>query len=257
MRDILKITIIVVLGLTFIISVLLSISPNENLVYSKYQSSYDNIVNNAIFPEMSDDVYAFKVITKENDIVFYCEEKQLMQIKNNLLNEISSYKMVLKHLDNYGGLPDDAEFSNFEYVYIYKVNESSLQVVEKYPLWSTIKFKRTLKDLPVVGPGGEIDILLGEEGQLLGLTKIWRTIIEEKKISLISPEDAINQLYLGNTINKLQSPTNITINKIELGYYEYGADHIQNIIEPVWIFSGYTTDNDYFYLCVEAKNKAQ
>jgi hypothetical protein len=231
--------------------------PNDNLDAQKFQSPKVTITINAEIPKVIDNVYAFDVIVDKNDFVFFCKENQLMQIKSNLPDETLSYELALHQLEKYGGLPDDAKLNNFEYVSLKKINESSMEIVEKYPLWSAIKFKRTLNKMPVVGPGGEIDISLGEEGELLGITKIWRSVIGENKVKTISPETAIEELYSGNTINKLQTSTNITITKIELGYYELGAGQIQDVIKPVWIFSGYSENNDYMYLCVDAENKSE
>ncbi|KJV07357.1 hypothetical protein [Methylocucumis oryzae] len=53
----------------------------------------------------------------------------------------------------------------------------------------TLNYSRVINDMPVIGPGSKFVIEVGEEGEILGLTKHWREFLPEGKP--ISP----NEMY--------------------------------------------------------------
>ncbi len=83
------------------------------------------------------------------------------------------------------------------------------RVVYKKPILVSVSFKRHLNGFPVVGPGGEISISLGNNGKLLDLTKIWRKLEYVGDVQIISAKEAFEKLKRGEVVNKPMRPLEV------------------------------------------------
>ncbi|MDI6718907.1 MAG: hypothetical protein QMD46_04780 [Methanomicrobiales archaeon] len=72
--------------------------------------------------------------------------------------------MALKALEKYGGLPVDAVLHKVERVQINRYNLTTETIEEQYPQWTLVIYEQQLQGMPVIGPGAEIWIALGENG---------------------------------------------------------------------------------------------
>ncbi|RKX52176.1 MAG: hypothetical protein DRP50_07755 [Thermotoga sp.] len=125
------------------------------------------------------------------------------------------------------------------------------QVVKREIMGIQICYKRTIGNLAVVGPGDEIELLIGRNKEVLYYSATWRTIREIGKIEIIDAEKAFENLISGkNLIGETElsmGKENIRIDNISLGYYAFGAGVKQEFYKPVWIFYGKANNRDTYF----------
>jgi PKD repeat protein len=100
--------------------------------------------------------------------------------------------------------------------------------------------------------GQSIRLAFGENGELLSLNTQWRSLTEIDQVPVISPRKAIEKIQQGEVFNDHYHPGYVRIDKIYLGYYAAYPERQEEILEPVWIFSGkkipvwtFSGENDY------------
>ncbi len=120
--------------------------------------------------------------------------------------------------------------------YVKTINTKTGEVVKEEPLLVNVKFERILNGMPVVGPGGEIQVLIGDGGKILTFVKIWRKLEYAGEVSVIPAEKALEKLKRGEVMNRPMASLKLDIEKVELGYYAEGLGKKQDFYKPVWIF---------------------
>jgi len=102
----------------------------------------------------------------------------------------------------------------------------------KSPLFVSIKYKRKINGLDVVGPADEIELAVSDK--VLFYSKNWRELKYAGEISVILSKEVLEKLKNGEIVNKpMDIAYPITIYDIKLGYY---VENKQKIYYPVWIF---------------------
>ena len=147
-------------------------------------------------------------------------------------------------LNSYGGLPQDAELFSVVTEYAQQLDRKTGQLVNKYPSSTRVQYLRKLDNYPVVGSGGYIDIALGENGELISLRKVWRTVTPSGTVKIISATDAIGKMNQKDVMNPLREWYDLNVTSIQFGYYEKGLNETQEYIEPVWIMKGFTDSGE-------------
>ncbi len=96
-----------------------------------------------------------------------------------------------------------------------------------------------MEGLLVAGPGAEITVCFGENGEVLQFDKVWRTLQYDRDIPIISAEEAFDKLKARDLVEIPQSSLNgLVVSGIRLGYYAEDRYHDQEYYNPVWIFYG-------------------
>jgi regulatory protein YycI of two-component signal transduction system YycFG len=127
------------------------------------------------------------------------------------------------------------------------------KVVERKPVLVDVIFRRYISGMPLIGPGGEIEVFLGENGEVLGYLKPWKKIEYDKDIELISAREAYEKLKRWEVENKPTEPLKLTVIKVEAGYYAKPVGYSgQKYYEPVWIFHCKDEFNNILRLAVKA-----
>ncbi|MDD4254219.1 MAG: hypothetical protein PHP59_02455 [Methanofollis sp.] len=223
-----------------------SLHPAESL-----QGQDLNIVMTSALPSGPETAPKYRVIDCETfqDI----KEPNIMAARENLPTEQEGLIIAEKILGAYSGIPDDAVVTHAETIYLREYNTTSLEETRKTPMWVHIIFGQELDGMPVVGPGAEIIVDLGENGKVLHVQKIWRTVEKAENVPLITAGAALEKLRKGETINRPLSLTGtIEINRVTLGYYAEEPDITQEYLTPAWIFYGTDGANASEVLCVSA-----
>lgn len=196
------------------------------------------IVLDTHFPESPETIPIYKVT---NNTVFFIGSPRLMEIKTNIPSEDEALFLAEKVLDQYGGLPADAVLRKVERVTMKEYNSATGMTGQEYPQWTQVIYTRQVAGLPVVGPGAEITVGLGENGEVLQFDKVWRTLQYDRDIPIISAEEAFDKLKKRELVEIPQSSLNgLIVSDIRLGYYAEDRDHDQEYYNPVWIFYGTT-----------------
>nr|WP_320161615.1 hypothetical protein [uncultured Methanoregula sp.] len=174
--------------------------------------------------------------------------------KTNLISEQESPQAVRDALGPYGGLPSDAELGISRINYAIGYNRTTLKAVESYPLCTVVSYHRKINGMPVGGQSDKLRVELGENGTLLRMYKIWRTLeYTGHNVSIITPSKAIEKLQNGEIIEQPVDSDIITVNNITLGFYENSRTDPEIFLEPIWIFSGNTSSGVPIDLYVYAR----
>ncbi|WP_321504173.1 PKD domain-containing protein [uncultured Methanoregula sp.] len=218
------------------------------------QSNYITI--HALLPEVPASFPMYKGTLLEGDAV-YLSPGDSMSPKNKVISEEDAPGVAEQIMASYGGLPKDARLVLVNTSYLKKMSSDTGEVLEKWPVSTSVVYNRNLMGLPIVGDGDRIAIDLGENGELLEIYKIWRTLeYTGFNVSIISPPRAVEKLQNGESINHLMSDQGIVITNITLGIYEKSRTDPKIFLEPIWIFSGTTPSRDRVSLYVYARQFA-
>lgn len=94
-----------------------------------------------------------------------------------------------------------------------------------------VVYRRTIDDVPVIGPGGVAMVNIGPEADVTGMNCLWRKTGKRlAKVKVASPGRAIEAFekaaarFLGDT----------TVTRAEFGYFEQGPLERQRVIEPAF-----------------------
>jgi hypothetical protein len=205
----------------------------------------------AIEPNVPASLPVIKGTLKEGD-TFFIENGSVLTEKNNVPSEEEAPILAQQVLSQYGGLPDDAEFFNSYTSYLKKYNGSTGELIEKWPTHTSVSYTRNIDGMPVVGQTDKIFVALGENGNVLSVYKVWRSLEYSGNIThIITVSDAIEKIRNREIISP-PSSIRIEIDNITLGYYEKSRQDPEIMLEPVWIFSGRTPTNEPISLFVYA-----
>jgi hypothetical protein len=207
--------------------------------YPSYYSPLGKIILKSSIPATPTNVILYRVTPVDTDIVQY-RVPQLMDFRESVTSEIDAPLVAPHVLSGYGGLPVDAILANNKTIY---AKQSGKQI----PIMTQIQYKRNLGGMPVVGPGARLSISLGENGELLELSKVWRTVNRTGTVKIIPVQSAIEKLTRGDILgDRIKCLCDLNVDTIKLGYYEKGVNATQEFLEPVWIFSGTTSTGDFW-----------
>lgn len=149
-----------------------------------------------------------------------------------------------KVLEEYGGFPADAVLERTEQVFMKKYNLKTGTVEEQYPQYTRVAYRQYVNGSPVMGSG--IEVSLGENGELLDISKDWSILEYTGEIPVISAEEAFEKLNRQDLLIPLQCCIlGYHITRVEIGYHleshlpdASGQPAAPNVCTPVWIFYG-------------------
>lgn len=213
--------------------------PAHNISLSFQNGEWaEYFVINAQVPDTPRFIPLYKGTLSDDDLArhFKYRASNRYTVKNSTPSKDEAPALAEKALEAYGGLPQDAVLHG---VYISEsITVKGEEIIDRRPVATQVSYSREISGMPVVGGQcDEISLDLGENGELLVLQKRWRTLESlGKNVPVIPPEVAIEKLKRGETYTKLQSPNNVLIDSVSLGYYEKPGNIREIILEPVWIF---------------------
>ncbi|RPJ52675.1 MAG: hypothetical protein EHJ95_03600 [Methanobacteriota archaeon] len=201
-------------------------------------------------PESPATAPVYRVVSTDS----YCIiSPKSMTVKANIPSEAEAPALAEKALELYGGLPDDAVLKKVYRNTMKKYNTVTGIVEEEYPQLTQVIYAQYVDGVPVIGPGAEINIGLGEDGEVLGIEKVWRHLEYSYDVPIISADEAFEKFRRGETLVILQESISASqVTEIRLGYY---AEHIsvdREYYTPVWIFYLAQWGNDPYPLPVDA-----
>jgi hypothetical protein len=198
------------------------------------QDSSEPFLLDTVLPKSPETAPVYRVTAK--DSIFELSKKSL-SVKNNIPSEAEAPALAERVLESYGGLPNDAVLSSVVRNTIKKVNTKTGVVEEEYPQSTQVIYTQQINSAPVIGPGAEINIQFGENGELLGIEKAWRYLEYDRDAAIIPVEEAYEKLQKGDTLYVVQSgSTGKKVSDIKLGYYAEHRNINQEYYTPVWIF---------------------
>ena len=90
-----------------------------------------------------------------------------------------------------------------------------------------------VKSLPVIGGGGSFGVVFGEGGKVLGTRGVWRPHVEKPKLYEVIPKLQADDMY-----REKMGRTPLAEFSSEMAYYSAPAFANQNLLYPVYVYSG-------------------
>ncbi|MFA6331403.1 MAG: hypothetical protein WCX22_00485 [Methanoregula sp.] len=167
-----------------------------------------------------------------------------LAVKNHIPSTEEAPGLAKKAIEKYGGLPADAVLERTEQGFMKKYNLSTGTVEEQYPQYTQVVYRQYVNGSPIIN--SEISVSLGENGELLDISKDWSTLEPAGEVSVISAEEAIAKLQNRDLFIPVQcSLDGYHITRVQYGYYieehlpdASGQPVPPNTCTPVWIFYG-------------------
>jgi hypothetical protein len=247
-----KIVIIGFLLMCVIVTAAIVIFPaSSNGTTTMVQASAGDFLLENSLPDSPSTAPEYSVV--KTDSVFEGSDR-LFAVKNSLPSEKEAPAIATKILDKFGGLPEDAVLSHVEIVSMQKYNTETKTVEEQYPQFTQVIYNQQVNGSPVIGPGAEINICLGTDGELLQIEKAWRHLEYARDVPVISASDAFEKLKKQDLLVIPQSSlSGIKISEVRLGYYAEDREKDQKLYSPVWIFYGSKQGGEPFPYLVDAR----
>ncbi len=183
-----------------------------------------------------------------------------LAVKKHIPSVADAPGLAEKILGEYGGIPADAVLENTEQVFMKKYNLKTGTVEEQYPQYTRVAYSQIVNGSPVMGSG--IEVSLGEDGELLDISKDWSTLEYAGEVPVLSAHEAWEKLQARDMLIPVQcSLDGYHITRVQSGYHiethypdASGQTPVPNRCTPVWIFYGIKpgTDVEPYPLLVNA-----
>ncbi len=222
-------------------------------IQGEYNYPIGTINISATIPDSPSSVIAYQVIPDPNNIAYY-SASDLEKVRLNVTSEADAPQVAQNILNNYGGLPPDAVLTLSSTEYLIEMNGTTNEEITRSPVSTNVQYGRKINDVPVVGDGACINMELGDNGELLYLNKVWRTVTPDGNLSIQPVSVAINKLRNGEMLNPKKDSHDVNITKIRLGYFEKGMNQSEDYLEPAWLFKGNTETGDPIQYYVYARH---
>jgi hypothetical protein len=107
-----------------------------------------------------------------------------------------------------------------------------------------VRLTRTLDGYEVRGPGAKLYVTFGDRGQIVGVTKVWRTIQRaEESLPTLQPEEAIRLLQNGaGVMDASFACAQADVSRMEIVYWMLGPKDEQRSVLPVYRLEGRCLD---------------
>jgi hypothetical protein len=193
----------------------------------------------AELPEAPETMPYYRVVYEDYD--FVVSQEGVGRVREFLPSEDEAVRFAEEYIELHGGMPDDAVFGGVSTVYSTLYRDS--EVVEKKPVVVRVGYHRVFDGVSKAGPGDTIEVVIGNNGTIIGFLKSWRELEYAGERKIVTASEAVERLQRGETAYKRLGPLDtIEIDNISLSYYSHVPDERQDFYEPVWVFRGNDSD---------------
>ncbi|KAF5433163.1 hypothetical protein C5S39_01940 [Candidatus Methanophagaceae archaeon] len=141
----------------------------------------------------------------------------------NLPSDEEAIAIVMEFLNDTGLMPEDAV--------PHKVEHSTSKVMVSFATDET-------NNLPAIA-GFRMSVEVGGNGNIIRVTKDWSEYEPYKESSVITPEEAFEELNKSGITTGLRNVTTATINEVCFGYHYYtDYEKEQRFLKPIYKFKG-------------------
>jgi hypothetical protein len=127
--------------------------------------------------------------------------------------------------------------------------ETEPEVVEEYVTHLLVRFHRQIDGFPVTGPGNQLGVRIGDEGEVIAILKAWREVTPYNEVAIKTPEQAYQELKSG--AGSYDAPLDcekVVVEQVYLAYWMEPLDQHEEYVVPVYEFKGKCLDKDGEYL---------
>ncbi|MCK4420574.1 hypothetical protein KAW48_02160 [candidate division WOR-3 bacterium] len=187
----------------------------------------------------------------------------------NIPSEDEAISKAEKFLKSYGFLPENTFLNGVQY-YEFSKYDSVGKTIAHGKSAISVGFGFKIEGMKVEGPGAKASVIFGENGEIIGASKIWREIEPDKEMKIITPEDAFAKFKQRwpreaepKELEKAEVKTKVNIREVYVTYYAEPGCLPESHIKPVYIFKGdyqisgkvgerEIKDSDYFKIVIPA-----
>jgi hypothetical protein len=119
------------------------------------------------------------------------------------------------------------------------------QAMQKEPGYWIVDFPYLIGGVPATGPGGKIEVIVGDNGQIISLFWGWRDTVP-KYLGNVRPEDSAyaDMTGGGGSIDIPLECSQVTVKQVELKYWIEPPSDKQSYAVPVYEFRGDCLDKN-------------
>ena len=162
----------------------------------------------------------------------------------NLLSEDEAVGKAKEFLRANGLLPENTFFAGVGY-YEFREYDSEGKTITQGKSALSVGFGFKIEGMKVEGPGAKASVVFGEDGEIIGASKIWREIESDKETKIITPKEAFARFKKRwpreakpEQLEQAKIKTEVTIREVYVTYYAEPGCVPQDHIEPVYVFKG-------------------
>lgn len=161
---------------------------------------------------------------------------------NLRLSDEEAIKIARNHLGQYKLPPEESRVLKVSHLHVATAGPEGKGGDHRI-IDAGVIFQRTIKGVPVDGPGGKIIVYLDHEGKMTGIDKIWRPLgpVYREVKELHPPQHAVDE---ATRLWKRQRVLKAEVREVRLAYYEMGWDENQRFIQPAYIVMSTLTGPD-------------
>jgi len=127
--------------------------------------------------------------------------------------------------------------------------ETEPEVVEEYVAHLLVRLHRQIDGFPVTGPGDQLGVRIGDEGEVITVLKVWREVTPYNEVVIKTPEQAYQELRSGaGSYDVPLDCEKVVVEQVYLAYWMEPLDEHQEYVVPVYEFKGKCLDKDGEYL---------
>jgi len=122
---------------------------------------------------------------------------------------------------------------------------SNGETVSKGRTALAVGFGFMIDSMKVIGPGAKASVVIGDNAEIIEVSKIWREIEADTEKKLKTPKEALAEFKQrwpdeanAEQFEKALIKTKVNISEIYLTYYAEPGCIPQMLIEPVYVFKG-------------------
>lgn len=160
-------------------------------------------------------------------------------LPENLPSDEEAIEIATKYLKEKGLFSSDAFQCGVEHPQIVRSDENGVEIGTTFEDVQ-VSYCRKIDGRPVIG--SELTVEVGGGGDILNVYKLWRDYAPEEECSIITPEEALEELKSAGIPADAKSRQTAEITGIELGYYEAQAMEDPACLVPIYIFRGDVKD---------------
>ena len=182
----------------------------------------------------------------------YYEKFESGKEAKNLPLESEAIKMAESFWENSGLLPENTFLIGIGYCEFERTNAFG-NLISKGKTAISVKYGFTIDGIPAIGAGAKAGVVFGDNGELVMVYKFWREIEPDRKVDIITPEEALDNFKLqcslmaqkNENLKDKNLQIDIVVNEIYLAYQTEPGCEPQTRIEPIYVFSGNAHVNSY------------
>jgi hypothetical protein len=162
----------------------------------------------------------------------------------NLLSEDEAIRKAEEFLKDHSLLPENTFFAGVGYYEFRKYNSDGETIAQGKSALA-VGFGFEIEGMKVEGPGAKAGVVFGEDGEIIGASRIWREIEPDKEMRIITPKEALANFKQWwpreadpEELEEADVRTEVSIRETYMAYYAEPGCESQDYIEPVYVFKG-------------------